>query len=55
MKEAKDLRQSVVDSRPELQDIQDESLREKVIEAWVRARFVPSRVYVLLVTWTPPV
>ncbi len=35
MKESRDLRSSVVDSLPELQDIQDQSLREKVIEAWV--------------------
>lgn len=35
MNESRDLRQSVVDSLPELQDFQDTSLREKVIEAWV--------------------
>ncbi len=35
MKESKDLCRSVVDSFPELQDIQNEALREKVIEAWV--------------------
>ena len=35
MKESREMRQSVVDSLPELHDIQDEALREKVIDAWV--------------------
>ncbi len=35
MEESKDLRESVIKSFPELQDIQDQSLREKVIDAWV--------------------
>ncbi len=35
MEESKDLRESVIKSLPELQDIQDQSLREKVIDAWV--------------------
>ena len=35
MEEYRDLRQSVIASLPELQDIRDQSLREKVIDAWV--------------------
>ncbi len=35
MEESRDLRQSVIVSLPELQDIRDQSLREKVIDAWV--------------------